>query len=69
LNGLETIRQLRQKAGQNLPAILITGDTELPTLAGFESLHVLRKPIQPEQLKDLMAGILANDGGMKWSKE
>jgi len=57
LNGIEVIRQIREIAGEDLPTILVTGDTsgkhiEAADLALCEVLH---KPVDPDRLIALIS--------------
>jgi len=58
--GLEAIAQFSAEHGDNLPAIVVTGDYDTAveacvTSAGFELLH---KPVRPAELRALMTHIL-----------
>ena len=50
--GLEAIASLRAVLGQNLPAVLITGDTAPDRLreALSSNIPLLHKPVSPDQL-------------------
>lgn len=56
VDGIEATRLLRQAAGRSIPALLFTGDTdpERVRLAYRSGLHVLFKPVQPEQMMRAM---------------
>ena len=55
-SGIETIGQLRERAGSAIPALIITGDTAPDRLreaqeSGYPLLH---KPVKPAQLRSVM---------------
>jgi CheY-like chemotaxis protein len=54
-NGANAVELLRQRFGQGLPALLITGDTGPERLreAKASGLHMLHKPVRPAQLRAL----------------
>ncbi len=56
LNGYQLIAALRRQMGTDLPAIIITGDTEDHALrqAGTDSLRILYKPVKPAELRQLL---------------
>lgn len=56
VDGIEAIRLLRQAAGRQIPALLFTGDTdpERVRLAYRSGLQVLFKPVQPEEMMQVM---------------
>ena len=61
-NGIETVEYLRSQYNDDLPAILVTGDTAPEPLqqaqqSGFVLLH---KPVSPESLRTAIAEALAN---------
>lgn len=64
VDGIEATRLLRQAAGQQIPALLFTGDTdpERVRMAYRSGLQVLFKPVQPEQMMQALAGLVAGDG-------
>ena len=55
-NGIETVDYLRTQYNDELPAILITGDTDLKRLRLVQQsgLALLHKPVAPDALKDAM---------------
>jgi PAS domain S-box-containing protein len=64
VTGAEAIARLRRELGDDIPAIVITGDSSSATLrevraAGYPVLH---KPVDPDQLEDLIARSLASGG-------
>lgn len=56
LNGRQLIEALRRQLGTHLPAIIMTGDTEDPTLrqAGTDNLRILYKPVKPAELRQIL---------------
>jgi len=64
-NGLEVIRRIRAKVVDDLPAIMMTGDTSERAIreAGFANLDVLRKPIDTDVLIDLLDGYTQQQSG------
>ncbi|NMM15221.1 MAG: response regulator [Rhodoferax sp.] len=61
-NGIETIRQLRAKAGWLIPACLMSGDTDagLMQAATEASLTLLHKPVRPAKLRSLIRHLAAD---------
>jgi len=62
LTGAGAIGYIREKLGQKVPGLILTGDTEPARLAeasasGFELLH---KPIEPHRLQDAIERLLSN---------
>ncbi len=55
-NGIEAIHSLRERYGQTLPAVLISGDTgpEMLRQAHAERLLLLHKPVRPARLRALL---------------
>ena len=55
-NGIEVIHAMRRRFGENLPAILITGDTGAATLqlAQAHEIALLHKPVRPAKLRALL---------------
>jgi signal transduction histidine kinase/CheY-like chemotaxis protein len=62
-NGLETVRQLRAAAGQQIPACLMSGDTDpnLMQSAREAGLTLLHKPVRPAKLRSLIRRLAADD--------
>lgn len=60
-SGITVIGKLRLRFGNQLPALLITGDTSQQTLqsANQAGLPILHKPIKPWQLRKTLCSILA----------
>lgn len=56
VDGLEAVRRLRDAAALPLPAVLITGDVadEVEPLARAAEVRLLRKPVKPEELRQLV---------------
>jgi CheY-like chemotaxis protein len=52
-NGIDTVIELRNRFGADLPAILITGDRsrEVRDDARAHNIQVLNKPVKPAQLR------------------
>ncbi|MFD0666755.1 ATP-binding protein [Ramlibacter sp. MAHUQ-53] len=63
-DGLDTVRALREAFGPGLPALLVSGDTEvgLGDQAARDGVVLLYKPIQPGVLHDTLATLLARAG-------
>lgn len=59
-SGIETIAAIRAKAGRQIPAFLMTGDTteERAREAAAAGLHLLRKPVPPMALRAMMMQLL-----------
>ena len=55
-NGIETIHLLREIAGQEIAACLISGDADVKVrqLAQVEGLVLLQKPVRPAKLRNLL---------------
>ncbi len=53
-NGLDTIRLIRDRFRNEIPAILVTGDTAIEKLQQtlVASVRVLHKPVSPDKLRD-----------------
>ncbi len=59
-NGRQVINDMRRHYGRELPALLITGDIRAIEVAGDgQDITVLRKPISPETLRDMIVTHLA----------
>jgi CheY-like chemotaxis protein len=56
-DGLDAIQSLRQKAGIDLPAVLVTADRTPAVREAAAALdaHVLNKPVKPAALRALLA--------------
>lgn len=61
-NGLEAIAQLRRLAGRDVPACLVSGDTDaqLMQAALAAGLTLLHKPVRPAKLRSLLRRMLAS---------
>lgn len=57
--GLGVLRQLRELAGRDLPAVVLSGDTSsfVANLAATERVRVLRKPVDPAVLVATMEAL------------
>jgi two-component system, sensor histidine kinase len=55
-NGLDCIRQLRAVAGRDIPACLISGNTDVALIqeAKSQGLTLLHKPVRPAKLRSLV---------------
>jgi PAS domain S-box-containing protein len=62
VTGAEAIGRLRHELGEAIPAIVITGDSSSGTLREVRAAGhpVLHKPVDPEQLEELIAKSLAD---------
>lgn len=58
--GIDMVRRIRRQAGRCVPAILVTGDTS-PAVNNtmIDNMHLLNKPIKPDQLLELMRQLLS----------
>jgi CheY-like chemotaxis protein len=56
LNGRQLIQQIRQRLGAELPAVVMTGDTEDLALrqVGTSNLRILYKPVKPAELRQTL---------------
>lgn len=54
--GIEVIRAVRESCGRDLPAVVLTGDTDPATIRSIvgEGLHLLHKPLRLEALKGFL---------------
>jgi CheY-like chemotaxis protein len=62
LNGIELLDLIRARAGKDIPAIIITGDTgpERILLSQKSSYKILHKPLKPAQLRTTIHIALTN---------
>ncbi|HET7197615.1 MAG TPA: response regulator, partial [Burkholderiales bacterium] len=60
-NGIDTVRRLRGRIGQDVPALLITGDTAPERLreAQESGLPLLHKPVAPDKLREAVLQALS----------
>ena len=60
-NGLEATQQIREIYGQDIPAILMTGDTAAEVTREIEAANcaLAHKPFQPNDLQTLMVSMIA----------
>lgn len=56
--GLDAIRRIRERTDADLPAFLFTGETG----EGEMEFPILRKPLNPDRLRDVVAAALARRG-------
>jgi CheY-like chemotaxis protein/anti-sigma regulatory factor (Ser/Thr protein kinase) len=54
--GIDVIRAVRQSCGRDLPAVVLTGDTDPATIRRIvgEGLHLLHKPLRLEALRGFL---------------
>jgi two-component system CheB/CheR fusion protein len=59
INGVEVVRRARRIMGDNVPAIIASGDTSAQTIeeAGLAHCEMLKKPYTPDALVKLIARI------------
>jgi CheY-like chemotaxis protein len=59
--GTDAVALLRHELGVNIPAMLISGDSSTEAISAMResSLHVLLKPVLPQELHLLVARLLA----------
>jgi signal transduction histidine kinase/CheY-like chemotaxis protein len=68
INGVETIKAIEAMVGQEIPAILITGDMEISTGDGIsEAYRVLHKPVQPARVRAFLKHV--RDGADRTENE
>jgi two-component system CheB/CheR fusion protein len=58
LTGLDLISRLRSRLGEVVPAVLISGEMQLPDTAGIDHLGVLSKPVDADMLKRILTSML-----------
>jgi CheY-like chemotaxis protein len=61
--GTDAVSLLRHELGPHIPAMLISGDSSAEAISAMRasSLHVLLKPVLPQELHLLVARLLARD--------
>ncbi|MEM7207728.1 MAG: ATP-binding protein [Pseudomonadota bacterium] len=61
VTGMQAIQSLREYFRRDIPALLISGDTdqELLERAQRENFYLLHKPLKPMKLKNVISGLLA----------
>ncbi|WP_158818478.1 hybrid sensor histidine kinase/response regulator [Methylocapsa sp. S129] len=66
-NGLDAIQRLRSKFRENIPAILITGDTESDRLkrAGQSGCFVMHKPVSNSRLRAAISNLTMSDAPLQ----
>jgi hypothetical protein len=55
---VQTVDTLREKAGDCVPAVILTGDASFTLPPGVRRMALLRKPVRPVQLRSLMQKLL-----------
>lgn len=62
-NGIDVVQQLRAQLQHDVPACLMSGDTDvtLMTAARVAGLTLLHKPVRPAKLRNLLRHLLAGD--------
>ena len=57
--GLDAIRDIAEVTGEDVPAVLITGDVAIKKLheEGADAYHLMHKPVQPARLRALLKHI------------
>jgi CheY-like chemotaxis protein len=62
LEGCSAIYRLREAAGQNIPAAIISADRSDDTRAKLrtQQLPMLNKPVKPNRLRALLASLIVN---------
>ncbi len=63
--GIAAVAWLRQRLGEGVPAVLLSGDfgEEVQDLARSSGLRLIPKPIAPETLRTVLSGLLAGASG------
>ena len=58
--GDQAILELRQRAGRELPGVIVTGEVMPAAWADAmnQSLHVMKKPVRPAKLRALLRHLL-----------
>lgn len=58
--GVEVVRRVRQAVDEDLPSIILTGDTSRREIeeAGLPNCAVVHKPVDPDRLLDLVRSML-----------
>lgn len=57
MTGLDLVRALRARTRTLVPAILVSGQAQLPDTAGIDRLGVLGKPVDTDMLKRMLASM------------
>ena len=62
-NGIDVVMRIRRELGVEMPAIIVTGDTDPGITQEIEArgLQVAHKPVRPARLRALMASLLAQE--------
>lgn len=60
-DGYDVINRLRQRFGRDLPALIITGDTDPAIIRRMadDLISVMHKPLEMETLREKLAGLTA----------
>lgn len=60
VHGIDLIRAVREKTGDDLPALLMSGDTDPALVQSIrqQQFHLLHKPVKPVQLRKVMHQLL-----------
>ena len=60
-NGIDEVMRVRRERSVQMPAIIVTGDTDPAITQEIEArgLQVAHKPVRPARLRALMANLLA----------
>ena len=61
--GAQAIRQISERLGRDIPAILVTGDTAPERLreAQASGYHLLHKPVSPVTMRSLISSLITTD--------
>jgi CheY-like chemotaxis protein/anti-sigma regulatory factor (Ser/Thr protein kinase) len=64
-NGIDAIAAIRALAGRDIPACLMSGDTDggLMRMAGHAGLTLLHKPVRPAKMRSLLRRLLESATG------
>ncbi|MGQ7846906.1 ATP-binding response regulator [Granulosicoccus sp. 3-233] len=64
-NGVDAVEAVRESLEVPVPAIIVTGDTSPARLREVSDtgLHVMHKPVKPDELRALMQCLLESSGG------
>lgn len=62
ITGIELVKNLRKALSRDIPAIILTGDTDISVLKQIqkEGMLMLSKPVSPKELQNKI-GLLTND--------
>ena len=64
LNGVDAVAAIRESLDCEVPAIIITGDTSPERLKEVSGagMHVMHKPVNPDELHEVMHGLFESSG-------